>query len=138
MGLIIYVCGRFSTPSFYGVGLPAYLSNRNQFSREHVFVGFNEFPSLVYWCCHPSSPATGAYSFSKSEIGFYVCTMLCVHRHGSSCFFRPLWLDGWMTVHQYTREGSSLKPTKMCSLENRLQLLKYAGRPTPKLIRIIE
>ena len=42
---------------------------------------------------------------------------------------------GWwwlMTVHQHTREGNSLKPTKMCSLKNRLCLLKYAGRPTPK------
>ena len=52
-GVIFYVCGRFSTPSFY---LPAsfrflaYLSNHNSFSREHIFVGFSEFPSLVYWC----------------------------------------------------------------------------------------
>ena len=36
--------------SFFGVCLPAYLSNHNPFSREHIFVGFNEFPSLVYWC----------------------------------------------------------------------------------------
>ena len=34
----------------FGVGLPAYLSNHNLFSREHIIVGFNEFPSLVYWC----------------------------------------------------------------------------------------
>ena len=40
----------------------------------------------------------------------------------------------WMTVHQYT-EGNSLKPTKMCSLENGLWLLRYAGRPTPKMIK---
>ena len=31
----------------FGVGLPAYLSNHNPFSREHIFVGFNEFPPLV-------------------------------------------------------------------------------------------
>ena len=31
----------------FGVGLPAYLSNHNPFSREHIFVGFNEFPSLM-------------------------------------------------------------------------------------------
>ena len=31
-----------------------------------------------------------------------------------------------MTVHQYTREGNLLKPTKMCSLENGLWLLRYA------------
>ena len=37
-----------------------------------------------------------------------------------------------MTVHQLTREGNSLKPTTMCSLENGLWLLKYAGRPIKK------
>ena len=40
-----------------------------------------------------------------------------------------------MTVHQYMREGNLLKPTKMCSLENGLWLLRYAGRPTPKMIK---
>ena len=35
---------------FFGVGLPAHLSNQNPFSREHIFVGFKEFPYLVYWC----------------------------------------------------------------------------------------
>ena len=33
----------------FGVGLPAYLSNHNPLSREHIFVGFNEFPALVCW-----------------------------------------------------------------------------------------
>ena len=36
--------------TFFGVGLPAYLINNNPFSKEHIFVGFNEFPSLVCWC----------------------------------------------------------------------------------------
>ena len=51
-GVYFYVFGCFSTPSFiiFGVGLPAYLSNHNPFSREHIFVGFNEFPSPVHWC----------------------------------------------------------------------------------------
>ena len=43
-----YVCGRFSTPflsHIYLVGLPAYFSNHNPFSREHIYVGFNELPS---------------------------------------------------------------------------------------------
>ena len=31
----------------FGVGLLAYFSNPNQFSREHIF---NKFPSLVCWC----------------------------------------------------------------------------------------
>ena len=45
-------CGRFSTLFYhiFGVGLPAYFSNHNPFLREHIFVGFNEFPSLVCWC----------------------------------------------------------------------------------------
>ena len=50
--VISYVCGRLPTPSFYhffGVGLPAFLSNHSLFSREHIFLGCNEFPSLVYW-----------------------------------------------------------------------------------------
>ena len=51
-GVNFYVCGRFSTPfflkSFFGVGLPAYLSNHNPFSREHIFEGFNEF--LLHGC----------------------------------------------------------------------------------------
>ena len=41
----------------------------------------------------------------------------------------------WMTVHQHTWEGNSFKPMKMCSLENRLWLLRYAGRSTPKMIK---
>ena len=50
---IFYVYGRFSIPAFYHfflVGLPAYFSNHSPFLREHIFVGFNEFPSLVCWC----------------------------------------------------------------------------------------
>ena len=45
---IFYVYGRFSTPAFYhilGVGLTAYFSNHSPFSREHIIVDFNEFPS---------------------------------------------------------------------------------------------
>ena len=40
-----------------------------------------------------------------------------------------------MTKHQRTREGNLLKPTKMCSLENGLWLLRYVERPTPKMIK---
>ena len=40
-----------------------------------------------------------------------------------------------MTVHQHTRDGNLLKPPKMCSLENGLWLQRYAGRPTPKMIK---
>ena len=42
--------------------------------------------SCVLVHCHPSSPATEAYSFSKSTMEFYVCAKICVHRLGTSCF----------------------------------------------------
>ena len=35
-------------------------------------------------------------------------------------------------MSQHMREENMLKPTKMCSIENRLWLLKNAGRTTPK------
>ena len=38
-------------------------------------------------------------------------------------------------MHQYSRKGNSFKPTKMCSLKNGLRLLRYAGRPIPKMIK---
>ena len=41
----------------------------------------------------------------------------------------PCWQWWWMTVHQYTTEGNSLIPTKMCSHKNGLWLIKYVGRP---------
>ena len=78
-----YVCGRFSTLSFliiFGVGLPAYLSNHNPFSREHILVGSNEFPSLMYWCTvihhhRPQGPTlfrTVRWDFTCVQC--YVCT----------------------------------------------------------------
>ena len=32
------------------ISLPAYLSNHNPFSREHIFESFNKFPFLVCYC----------------------------------------------------------------------------------------
>ena len=60
----------------FGVGLPAYFSNHSPFSKEHIFVGFNEFPSLVYWCIviHHHRPQ-GPTLFQMSEMGFYVCNV---------------------------------------------------------------
>ena len=73
--------------SFFWVGLPAYLSNHNPFSREHIFVGFNEFPSHVLVHCHPSSPTTGAYSFCKQwDEVLRLCSVMRAHRHGAFCF----------------------------------------------------
>ena len=45
-----YVCGCFSIfISLFGVGLLAYFSSHSQFSRKHIFVGFNKFPSIMCW-----------------------------------------------------------------------------------------
>ena len=64
---------------FLGIGLPAYFSNHCPFLRVHMFVSFNKFSSLVCrFTCHPSSQATRAYCFSKNEMGFYVCGVMCV------------------------------------------------------------
>ena len=57
----------------------------------------------------------------------YVHTLHSTHVKSHLTFRKRICLCGrwwWMTVHQYTREGNSLKPTKMCSLENGLWLLK--------------
>ena len=43
-----------------------------------------------------------------------------------------------MTVHQHTRELSSLKLTKVCSVENGLLLLKNSGRPTQRKKKMIK
>ena len=89
MGLIFTFVADFQLYlffSFFRVGLPACLSNYNEFLREQIFVGFNEFSSHVLVQCHPSSLTTEAYSFSKSEMGFNVCAVYCVHRHRISCF----------------------------------------------------
>ena len=48
---------------YFRVGLPIYLNK----------VPSRGSPFLVH--CHPSSLATGVYSFSKSEIG--LCSVMC-------------------------------------------------------------
>ena len=52
VGLIFTFVAIFPLNLFviFGVGLPSYLSNHNPFSREHFFVCFNEFPSIVCRC----------------------------------------------------------------------------------------
>ena len=97
--------------SFFRVGFHTYLSNHYPFLRKHIFAGFNEFPSLVCCSfsrvlvhCHPSSPTTGAYSFSMKETGFYVCAVWCVHIHGTSCFkSHPRRLDNVYIQGDYSR-----------------------------------
>ena len=46
---LIHAVFLFHFITFVG-GLPAYFSNHSAFSRGHIFVGFNEFPSLMCWC----------------------------------------------------------------------------------------
>ena len=56
--------------NIFGVGIPAYFSNHSLFLREHIFGGFNEFPSLMYLCT-----VIHQHSFLKSEMGIYVCAV---------------------------------------------------------------
>ena len=45
-----FICGISFYKTFhhlFEVDLPAYCSSHNPFSREHNFIGFDEFPSLV-------------------------------------------------------------------------------------------
>ena len=85
-----YVCDCFSIPSFCHFFISRSPHKLQQ--PQAVFYGAH-FCSLkpvsfsrVLVHCHQSSPATGAYSFSKSEMGFYLCAVLCVHRHRTCCF----------------------------------------------------
>ena len=81
-GIILYVCGCFSTPPLY-IYIFSEVSPHTSATTVHFLkVSFSH--GLV--TCHPSSLATGICSFSKSEIGFYVCPVKCIHRHGTSCF----------------------------------------------------
>ena len=59
------------------VGLPAYFSNHSPFFREHNFVGFNKFPSLMCWCTvihhhRPQKPTL----FQRDGI-LLVCSVMC-------------------------------------------------------------
>ena len=64
-------------------------------------------------------------------------TSHCTHikSHHSSKKSRPLWpvmMNDSAPIH---KRRKLVKPTKMCSLENGLWLLRYAGRPSPKMIK---
>ena len=67
---------------------------------------------LVRWNCDPALAL-------RQRFGFYLLQFPCV---------RGLL---YITI---TCIRKLVKPTKKCSLENRLWLLMYVGRPTPKLI----
>ena len=58
----------------------AYFSNHSPFFREHVFIVFNKFPSLVCWCSviHHHWPQRPNF-FLKSEVRFFlgVCSAMC-------------------------------------------------------------
>ena len=77
----------------FGVGLPAYLSNHNPFSREHIFVGFNKFPSLVYWCTviHHHWPQ-GPTLFRRVRWDF-MCVQCDVCTDTGPPVLSPIWED---------------------------------------------
>ena len=66
--------------SFFGVGIPAYFSNHCPFLREHNFVGFKKFTSLMCWCTviHHQQPQGPTHFFKKVKWDFtmqcYVCS----------------------------------------------------------------
>ena len=78
----IYFCGRFSTPSLY----PFWSRSPRKLHQRFRGSTFLLVSSGVLVHYHPSSSVTVPYSFSKSEMGFYGYAVLCVHRHGTSCF----------------------------------------------------
>ena len=64
--------------NIFWLGLPAYFSNHSPFSREHIFVGFNKFPSLVCWrtvihCHRPQGPTL----FQRMRWDFMLCSVMC-------------------------------------------------------------
>ena len=89
----LYLQGLLSLqPFFYSnftiiflVGLHAYFSNHCPFLREHIFTGYNEFPSLVCWCTvihhhRPQEPL-----LFRRERWDFTCVQSYVCRHGTSC-----------------------------------------------------
>ena len=102
------------------------------------------FDSRRSFCCNPLG--LGIYCTLPSLLGWDLkqeVPCLCTHHTAHtqdpiSHFEKRVGLHGWwwwMTVHQHTREGNLLNPTKMCSLKNRLCLLRYAERPTSKMTK---
>ena len=60
-------------------------------------------------------PLSLAYSFSKSEMGFYMCAVWCVHRHGTSCFKSNPRRLGNVQLIPYTR-GLQQNERRECEL----------------------
>ena len=79
--VIFYVCGHLTTPSFYHFWSTAYFSNHSLFSREHIFVGFNEFLSLVCWSTviHHHRPQ-GPTLFRIARWDFTCCAVCAITR----------------------------------------------------------
>ena len=80
LGYFLHLWPFFSTPSFLSfflVGLLTYFSNHSPFFRDHNFVGFNKFPSLMCWCTvihhhRPQKPTL----FQRDGI-LLVCSVMC-------------------------------------------------------------
>ena len=74
--------------SFFGLDLPAFFSNHSPFLRDHFFVGFER---ISFSCVGVLSSIINSHSgllfffFLKSKMGFIMCALWCVQRHGTSC-----------------------------------------------------
>ena len=89
-----YVCGCFSTPSFYHFWRSPCIPQQQYIFEGAHFYRFNEFPSLLVHC-HPLSLATGAYSFQRMRQNFtcvqcVVCTDTRVYLRARSLVNDPL------------------------------------------------
>ena len=62
----------------FGVDLPVYFSNYSQFLREHIFVRFNEFPSLVCWCIVIHHPRLQGPTLFRRVGWEFMCVQCCV------------------------------------------------------------
>ena len=77
---------KFTVKKIAGRGLKGRISKMH-FFQETQKTDFSLSLSLIKsFFCYTWSSATVTFSFSKSEMGFYGYAVLCVHRHGTSCF----------------------------------------------------
>ena len=84
--------------SIFGVGLPAYFSNHSPFSRQHILVRFDKFPSLarVLVHCHIHHHWGQPFLiFKEWDWIVCVCSVMCTDPGPIS--LTPIWKD-WVQL----------------------------------------